>query len=537
VSLIDPGKKLRGIFWIVCMPALSGALLILSFPKYDFHLLAWVALAPLLLSILTMPGKSSFFQGYVCGLVFFPGVFAWIFEVPGYKLIHHIILDLYLSLYFGLFGLILGISLNRWRTGWALILAPFFWVLTEYIRAHVLFLSFPWNFLAHSQYQNTSLIQFAEFTGAYGVSFFLVGVNSCVALATIWIFGLRSYERGARVGGLVSTGSLISAIVVWGLCSVAAYSYGGLISSRELVQEPVKISVLQGNIDREKKMHPMKYASFIMDVYSRLSLEASKDKADLIVWPEASTPGYVLKNLTLMKYLATIIRKADSYFVIGSSEYPKFVRKQYGMGDIGNTALFFSPKGSVLGQYLKIRLVPFGETIPMEGVIPWPEFIVPEGKKKFEVPGRDFTLFEVKGKKFGTVICWEIIFPGLIRQFVRKGANFIVNITNEGWFGLDTGPHQMLAISVFRAIENRVFVAKAGNVGVSGFIDPLGRIVGRVTAGGKDVCVRGYLTGRVAGYRGGETFYTAYGDVFAYLCIAVTLVAVFMSFFGKKTRP
>ena len=174
--------------------------------------------------------------------------------------------------------------------------------------------------------------------------------------------------------------------------------------------------------------------------------------------------------------------------------------------------------------------MPFGEYIPLEGKIEWPSFILPRGKKYYEIPGKEYTLFNLKEAKFGVVICWEHVFPDLFRTFVKNGADFMLNITNEGWFGDTAAPHQMLAISVFRAVENRCAIARAANTGISCFIDPHGRITGRVQDNQKkDTFVDGYLTQPV--YLSEErTFYARRGDLFAYLCLLVSAVMIGASF-------
>ena len=188
----------------------------------------------------------------------------------------------------------------------------------------------------------------------------------------------------------------------------------------------------------------------------------------------------------------------------------------------------------MLGQYLKIHLVPFGEEIPYENIIPWPRFIVSDRDANWDLPGKEHTLFEIDGRKFGVVICWEQVFPGLFRTFVRKGANFMLNLTNEGWFGDSSAPYQMLAISVFRAAENRVPLARAANTGVSGFIDRFGRIGGLLGEGGRETFVRGHLMREIRP-ASKRTFYTRYGDVFALSSAAVSAFLFFM-IFRKKSK-
>jgi len=219
-----------------------------------------------------------------------------------------------------------------------------------------------------------------------------------------------------------------------------------------------------------------------------------------------------------------LISEIKTPFLIGSSEYPKFIKdRPLRPEDVGNTALYFSPQGRFLGQYLKIHLVPFGESIPYESFISWPSFIVPEDKKTFEISGKEYTLFGLGDYKFGAVICWEVVFPQLFRQFVKSGANFMINLTNEGWFGDSAAPYQMAAIVAIRAAENRVPVARAANTGISCFIDAFGRITGMVKDNtNKPTYVEGYLTMPIRPSKD-KTFYTRHGDIFAYLSVIVTL--------------
>jgi apolipoprotein N-acyltransferase len=293
--------------------------------------------------------------------------------------------------------------------------------------------------------------------------------------------------------------------------------------------------VLQGNIDREMKADPKKYADVIMQKYIDLTLMAAQDKPDLIVWPEAATPGLIFKNYGLIKQLAETIRTANTYFMIGSSEYPKFIRAPSADSKKqGNTALFFSSKGKLLGQYLKIHLVPFGEEIPYEGTVPWPEFIVPEGKKSLEVAGKEHTIFTMDDTRFGAVICWEVVFADLFRSFVHRGADFMLNLTHEGWFGDSAAPYQLAAINVFRAVENRVPVARAANTGISCFIDQYGRITGIVRTSNREVFIEGYLTQEIE-VSGQRTFYTLHGDVFVYAVLIIAAGIILSCFLPRKS--
>lgn len=511
---------------------LSSFLLFLAFPKYDLYLLAWVGLVPLLIAIHGRRPIVGFLLCLLCGVAFYTGIFLWIFEVPGYRFLHHIFIGLYLGPLFGLFGFVFNFIARRWGVTLAALTAPLLWVSLEFIRSNLGFLTLPWALLAHSQYQCPPMIQLSSLTGAYGISFLIVMVNSAFTILILAFFPRPArYEPAPLFGPFM--GTTVSIFLGTAVLTSLVFVYGQMTLRKPVSEKTLRTSLLQGNINREMKTNPQKYASFIMQKYADLTREAVRDQPRLIVWPEAATPGLVLMNTTLQKQLTSLVKETGTHFLIGSSEYAKF-EKGPSSGSIGagNTALFFSPEGKVLGQYLKIHLVPFSEYIPLTGVMPWPRFIVPEGKQTYEIPGKEFTLFQVNGAKFGTVICWEIVFPELFRQFVRDGANFMLNITNEGWFG-EAAHHQMLAISVFRAVENRVSVARAANTGISCFIDPFGKIIGRVQNKNRDTLVEGYITGEIPLSRQG-TFYTRHGDVFAYIALFITSIVITLTFLKAK---
>ncbi len=508
------------IFFSILASLLSAVLLVLAFPPYDFSWLVWIALVPLLVAGTGRNPILGFLLWFLFGVAFFTGIFRWIFEVPGYRFHHHFFIGLYLGPLVGVFGLASSLITKRLGIMWAYLAAPFLWTSLEYVRANLFFLSLPWAFLAHSQYQNLALIQIASICGAYGVSFLIVMVNAAAAFLILSLLH-RFRPNNASVRLRVSTGQLGFVAIGAALMVIITLSYGYVALSDPLVGKELRTTVVQGNIDRTMKASPARHAEFIMAKYTSLSRAACADGAELIVWPEASTPGFVLKNHKLRSDIVSLVREINRHFVVGSSEYAKFMN----VGDLkgretGNAALFISPEGRVLGQYLKIHLVPFGEHVPLEGKVPWPGFIVSEGKKGFEIPGKEYTLFEIKEARFGVVICWEIVFPELFREFVKRGADFMLNLTNEGWFGETAAPYQMLSMSVFRSVENRISMARAANTGISCFIDPAGRVTGRVQKNGKDIFVDGYLTQGIS-LSPKRTFYTAYGDVFAYVVFGI----------------
>jgi apolipoprotein N-acyltransferase len=191
-----------------------------------------------------------------------------------------------------------------------------------------------------------------------------------------------------------------------------------------------------------------------------------------------------------------------------------------------------SPEGKIMGRYNKIHLVPFAEYIPYKDLFPWPSRFI--SKASNFIAGTEYTIFNLDGAKFGTLICWESVYPELVRQFIKNGANFMVNITNEVLLGDTAAPYQIAAIGVFRAVENRISVVRCANNGISCFIDPIGKIIGRVhDSNNKDIFVEGYLTEEIP-LSQRRTFYTMFGDVFVYMNLFMAVFLIGLSFVKGK---
>ena len=522
--------RIFGFAFSVFATVLSAFLLVLSYPPYEFNWLAWVALVPLLLAISARGLTASFFLSFLWGIIFLGEYFSFNLATGEYKYLHHVMLGFCYPPLFGLFGL--GFSLIARRLGLTtgLFLAPFLWASLEYARANLFFLAMPMGLLAHSQYTAPFVVQIASVAGSYGISFLILLVNS--AVAALVLFLAKSVRSSPSALLSLSRRGVVALVISAALLSALTLAYGWMAVSQPIAGREIKISILQGNIDQNKKWNP-KYAESIMQTYADLSSDASKAGPDLIVWPEAATPGLILKRLNLLTQMQSLIREIQTHFLVGSSEYPKFAEGPVKEPKSGNTALFFSPEGKVLGQYLKINLIPFAEYVPFEGVVPWPEFIVPE-KKSSHIAGDEITLFELDGAKFGVLICWEAVYPELVRRFVKEGAEFVVNLTNEAWFGTSPAARHSMTSVVLRAVENRVFVVRCANTGVSCFVDPYGRIVDRVKdSTGNDLFVRGILTGTVIPMEA-KTSYTRYGDWLVWVSMGCSVAFLIAALLRRK---
>ena len=498
----------------------------LCFPATNLGWLAWISLVPLLVSLSGKKPHYGFFLSFICGLFFFPGIGNWLFQVRGYRLLHHAIWGTYLAIYFGLFGLAFSFISKRWGVFPSLVASPFLWVSLEYIRSNMGFMAFPWGLLSHSQHQYPTIIQVASLAGNYGVSFLVVLVNAVFAAAILLCARSSPSKFSAK--------HVFILIVIGGSLMTSSFWYGHRIVSKPIIGNEIKVSLVQGNIDQTKKWDP-KYAEFIMETYVELTWKAIRDQPDLIVWPEAATPTVISRDQKLYFQVKHLAEETGVPLLLGSSSHQKFGKAQSRKIEFRNSAFLIGPDPQAKNQqYDKIRLLPFGEYLPYRETIPWSWIDVPNVAST--MPGKESTVFQCPTFRFSVNICWETIFPDMVRQFVKNGAQFVVNITNEAWFGKSAAPYQFLSMNAFRAVENRVYVVRCANTGISCFIDPFGRIVDRVKdQAGQDIFVQGVLTKTILAMES-KTIYTQYGDWFAWLCILASVVAVILTCLKRSTH-
>lgn len=479
----------------VTLPVISAVLLIPAFPNFNLGFLAWISMVPLLFSLENTGAWRRFLKGYIFGVVFFSGTLYWLFNIsiPG-----NIGLSLLLSLAPAIFCYLC--LLDKRHALYAIAYVPSAWVLTEYLRAH-LFTGFPWALLGYSQSSNLPLIQIADITGVYGLSFLIVLVNAGLYLVLRKAPG-RSY------------------VVLFVSFSVAAsLAYGEIAIRRFDPSQALKVSVIQGNIPQKIKWDP-EYRDFIMDRYRRITRSAiAEDRPDLVIWPETSLPGY-MEEKDLRAAISDLARSEKVHLLTGAL---------HGEGlNAFNSACLISDKGEVTGRYDKIHLVPLGEFVPFEDKLSWIRSCVNKPMGDF-MRGRDYTVFSFKTESgsynFSCLVCYEDIFPELSRRFVARGARFLVNVTNDAWFGKTSAPYQHMQGSILRAVENHVPVLRAANTGVSCIIDPNGKITATVKSGGDELCVDGYATGTIS-TAFVKTFYTRFGDLFAWICIILVLLKI-----------
>jgi apolipoprotein N-acyltransferase len=499
----SPSEIVRGL----ALASLSGLVLLLAFPPLDLAILAWIGLVPLLLASRSL--RSAFLLSGLTGIVFFVGIFSWIWTVPAFNALDGLLVAVYLGLYFALWGL--GVSWIRSRTGLSLpVVAPPLWVALEYVRGHVGFLSLPWMLLGYSQYQATALIQITSLTGVYGLSFLIVLTNASLAEAFGWLL-----VRSGRTPAPLTWTPRPIALPVSALVLTATLIYGHVELSESGHGDRVRIAVVQGNVPQTLKWDTA-YRKATLNRYAQLTREAAEHSPALIVWPETAVPGDVQHDPDLRRAIGQLAVETGTHLLVGSSEHAKFAQREL-HGKLYNSLVLVTPHGQIAAEYRKIRLVPFGEYEPLHGFVKWPRAIAAAVGNS--VAGTEYSLLQVGDLTFGATICWENLFPDLVREFVKAGARFMVNSTNEAWFGETSASAQFLAISALRAAENRVAMARATNTGISAFIDPFGRITERLRgADGKELFVAGHLVSEVS-ISSRTTPYTRYGDVFAFLQI------------------
>jgi apolipoprotein N-acyltransferase len=468
----------------------AAAVLTLAFPRFDVELLAFVALVPLLVALEGLNARQGAWLGYVFGLHWNVFLLYWLSPAttPGF-----VCAVIYLALYGALFGF-LYVAARRYGRLPAIVCAPVLWVAVEWLRS-VGYLAFPWGFLAHTQYKWNLLIQVADLAGTWPVSLAVASVNVLI------YYILKNYKDVAtwlRAGGAAA--GVLAAFCVYGAFARVTPAEG----------PPIRVAVLQPNIDQDVKWDPA-YRDETMRILFELSYEAKRQGAELIIWPETATPFYLFDNNYYRELVYAVAEDMGVYLVTGTVDRkprPNLIR---GRGDYRyNAAALITPAHRIAGYYAKVRLVPFGEHIPWEADLPAITETIFADSGDF-TPGPGWNVIGTKAYDFGCSICYEVVFPGISRAYARRGADFMVNITNEAWFGRTNAPYQTLASAAFRAVENRSWLVRAANTGVTCFIDPNGRVVRK-----SKIYVRNELTDDV--YRRQYlTFYARHGDWFAYV--------------------
>ena len=473
----------------VCLSLISAALLICSLPSPDIGWLGWVALVPLLLACHDLPPLKAAGLGFACGITASFGIYGWLFEVPNFDLRHALLLAIYVGIYPTAWC-----AATTWLTRRHLpliVTAPVLWVSIDYLRAHAGFLALPWGTLAQSQHDNLAILQVASVGGEYAVTCLVALGNA--ALASLM---LRREQQAA----MMAVGMLALAHL-WGAAVLLGAPQGPTI----------RVAAIQPNIQiTERETEAGRRTSLAR--LEQLTRAAAATRPSLVVWPESAVPGDLRVDLPLMAHLQQLTDAIGIPLILGAAQVEKFAKGDTALAAhprIFNTAHFFQPGNSLAQQlYRKRVLVPFAEYVPHADIIPWPKWLAPRVTQM--TPGEQPQLFAVTNDlAVGVLICWENLFAPLARESVGDGAQLLVQLTNDVWFGRSAAPRQHNVMSVMRAVENRTPILIASNTGPSQLIDGYGRVVAAVPT----TFSEGIATGAMhAG--GGGTLYSAIGDVF-----------------------
>ena len=484
----------------------SGWLLILSFPKFGTGFLAWLSLVPLFYAL---RGEKTLTQGLLLGLVTGMtaqvGIMYWITHVVvnyGYLpypvgIAAMLLLSAYLSLYTGIFAAAVVYLRKKEVPLW--VAAPLLWTCLEYAKSHLL-TGFPWENLGYSQYLLLPLIQIADITGVYGVTFLIVIVNAML-YEILFVPGAKKM--------------IIAKILVIAGLFLMVYGYGIFriqeIGKQMTTAPKIAIRIAQGNIDQSVKWNP-RYQLETIANHTALSMPGKLSRPDLTVWPETAYPAFFQDVNDLHRMVVGFVKQSGSWLLFGS---PTYDRQEKNI-TLFNSAFLLSPEGTVMGRYDKVHLVPYGEYVPLRRFFPFINKLV-EGIGDFGT-GPGYRPLTFGSYRVGVLICYEGIFPGAARTYKQEGADFLVNLTNDAWFGQTSAPYQHLSMTVFRAVENRLDVVRAANTGISAFIDATGKMT-ETTA----LFERAFLDGYVHISRG-HTFYAAQGDLFVYICFLTLMI-------------
>lgn len=472
--------------------SLSGVLLAAAWPPLPFGFLAFIALIRPLDFVSGQSFGQGFKSGYLFSFVYFLFSLYWIgwVTVPG-TLAAMAIISLYSAFVFALYA-----GLYKFNRSLAMILFPMLWVGMEYFRT-LLEIAFPWSNLSYTQGSYTPFLQICEYVGDSGISLIIVIVN--ILLWRAW----RGHRRRHRAVRAIIAGLLIAVPTV----------YGSIILSKAgpVNTGSIHVALLQGDIDLETKWDPNK-KDHNFAVYDSLSKAAAP--ADLLVWPETAAPAYLLHNYRLTNKVSTTARAAGCPMLVGMLDYNYIDDTTF---ETFNAAVQFDANGHFRQPFHKNKLVPFAETVPYGQYIPWLANLS-LGWSDFE-HGRELRVYDNDFGSYGPLICYEVIFPEIINQYVRDGADFLVNITNDTWYGYSSGPYQHAGMVAFRAIENRLWIARAANSGFSFFVDKYGRVYNK-----SRLYERVILHGRVSPVEG-RTFFNRTGPVVGQLGLLLIGIA------------
>ncbi|HEV2490844.1 MAG TPA: apolipoprotein N-acyltransferase [Candidatus Acidoferrales bacterium] len=484
----------------------SGAALAFSFPNYDLPLLAWISVALLMLAAIGARMRKAALYGFLSGALFYPLSVPWIDTVmqqygnvpplPAAGILALVsVAGGFLSLVFA----VLVARVAKSSLGMACALAPFLWVVLEFARTHLPIIGFPWNLLGYATSGNLALVQLTTLTGIYGLSWLVAAFNALL------VWALLSPSKRSRVAVLIATATLILIAIVGPHFVPSAHA--------DHVAHLVQTNFPQAS------SYPsdwMETHAADMKQLEAISIEAARKEPGLIVWPEVPAP-FSLQDQKFAAVAEDIAHLSGEdfgeSFLVGVDDWKLGPDRQW---QASNSAVLLGPTGRREFTYDKIHLVPFGEYVPLRKWLTFAQSLV-AGIGDF-TPGHEYGVGRLPGGQFSVYICYEAIFPDLVRRFTAKGAGLLINISNDGWFGHEAAPAQHLIMARVRAVENRRWVLRCTNTGFTVDVDPYGRTVAQLAP-----YIRGELDAPYS-FRTDLTPYVRWGDWLAWLSILMVVL-------------
>jgi apolipoprotein N-acyltransferase len=485
-----------------------------------------MALTPLLVAVYGQTLLAACGLGFVAGIVYFTGTLYWITRVMVLygdlpriaAVLINAALVAYLALYVVIFSMVMA-RLTRANGRRALLTVPIVWVATELGRTHLL-TGFPWVLLGYSQATVLPIAQLASVFGVFGVSALVASVSAALAFAAVPSASTAFEIRPAAVAWqrfvpLIATLLFVGMTAIWGSLRIRNAE---LLTSGEVI----RVGLLQGNVEEADRWQAEKAAA-VFQRYLDMSAEAVGRGARFVLWPESATPYPFGDDIGATERMTALARTLNVPILIGSDHIEHGPPAKY-----YNAAVLVRSDGSSGGIYRKIHLVPFGEYVPARRVFFFMSRIV-QAVSDFTA-GDTFDLLPVDGHLVSTAICYEIVYPNLVRQFTSAGSELLTTITNDSWFGATSAPYQHFAQASMRAIENGRFLVRAANTGISGIVDPYGHITARTGLYQPAVVVGD------ARFLRDTTIYARTGDVFAYGCTALTVLLLVVAMRSGRIR-
>lgn len=476
--------------------------------------MAWVALTPLIVALWqharasrALWSRRAFLLGLTTGIAYFAGTVYWTggvmaqyggLSLPVAAAIAGLLVA-YLALFpafFGLFSHTLIVQFGRR----SVLLLPLAWTATEYGRL-TLFGGFPWVLLGYSQVPWLPVAQIASIVGVFGVSTIVAAGNTAIAWALV------SSERSRAIVPVAAV-TVLGAIAFWGSFRL---STGTLIAAGR----PLRIGIVQGNVPQDQKWDPSQ-ARDIFNRYLRLTVSAINERAQFILWPESATPFYFGVSGVETTELQELARRHHVAILIGSDQWEAGTPPK-----VYNAAFLLQPDGTTGGVYRKVHLVPFGEYVPLKRILFFAAPLV-AAVSDFSA-GASVNTLPVGGGRISTAICYEVVYPALIREGVLDGSELLTTITNDAWFGRSSAPWQHFQMATMRAIEQGRYLVRSANTGISGVVDPYGRVLAA-----SDLFVEGQWTMDVR-LIDQRTVYAQIGDVVAWASVLVVAVALIVA--------